>query len=188
MNLADLIRRTKGDRTYEQLSAATRGALTAQRLQQIAAGARGSNFPKPATITALARALYVTERTVVLAAAETAGLNVSSASDDVAAILPDAAAGLTDRQVATILQLVRVMNDRPSREEGEGRGDAAAKTPAGGSPANNVQPLMRPDQGTDPAPPLDAAARNLGEPSRGQLQREQQDAEAEAPDEDPDEG
>lgn len=122
MNLAELIRSTKGRRTYDQISLDCGGVPTSQRIQQIANGKPLKTFPDTDTIRALARGLHVGEHTVVAAAAESLGLE-SGPTTGLAALLPPSADALTERQVATILQLVAVMNDvEPASQESDGHG------------------------------------------------------------------
>ena len=108
MDIATLIRATKGDRSYEQLSEACGGEPTAGRLQQIATKPL-KEFPEPRTIRSLARGLGVGERRVVLAWAETLGLDVERAEPRLVQLLPPAAASLDDEQTAAVLAVIRAM-------------------------------------------------------------------------------
>ena len=110
MNLAELIRTTKGDRTYDQLSHDCGREPTSQRLQQMAAGKPVREFPKVSTIRNLAVGLGVSQQTVILAVAESAGLDVRPVSG-IAALIPPSDVELSDREVATILQVVRTVLD-----------------------------------------------------------------------------
>lgn len=78
-DLQELIGLRKGDRSYEQLSRASGGVITRQRMQALATAPMRA-FPDPDTIRALSRALSVAETTVVLAAATSVGLNVRGPS------------------------------------------------------------------------------------------------------------
>lgn len=85
-DLQALIGLRKGDRSYEQLSKECKGVPTAKRLHMLAT-APIKNFPDPDTIRGLSTGLRVTETTIVLAAAESLGLDVRS-PDGWAALLP----------------------------------------------------------------------------------------------------
>lgn len=85
-DLQALIGLRKGDRSYEQLSKECDGVPTAKRLHMLAT-APIKNFPDPDTIRGLSKGLRVTETTIVLAAAESLGLDVRS-PDGWAALLP----------------------------------------------------------------------------------------------------
>lgn len=109
MNLQELVAACKGDRSYDDLETAGGGSPTSKRWQQIATKV-DKNFPDPPTIRAMARALSVTETTVVLAAARSLGLTVPLAdASRLAELLPPSAARLTAMQVAAVRQVVRAM-------------------------------------------------------------------------------
>ncbi|TRW45599.1 hypothetical protein [Georgenia yuyongxinii] len=110
MNLAELMARTKGDRTYEQLSRDCGGTPSAQRLQQIAT-TTPQKFPDVETLNALARGLHVQVKTVVLAAAVSLGLDVGvNGGPGWLELLPPAAANLTDVQVDAVRTVIQAMN------------------------------------------------------------------------------
>jgi hypothetical protein len=73
-----LIARQKGDRTYEELQAASDDVVKAQRWNQIANGIRITNFPKPETIAAMAKALDVDVDVLLLTFARQFGLGGSN--------------------------------------------------------------------------------------------------------------
>lgn len=108
MNLADLIRTAKGDRSYDQLARDSGGKPSAARLQQIATIPL-KNFPDPPTIRSLARGLRVTESAVVLAAAESLGLDVRVSGSRLTALLPAGVEDLTDDQVTAVLGVIQTM-------------------------------------------------------------------------------
>lgn len=110
MDLKELIRRTRGDRSYATLEADSGGSPGAQRWQQIAT-MQQRNFPDPATIRTMARVLGVPETTVVLAAARSAGLDIHQPGGPLAELLPPASHTLTERQLAAILAVIRAMLD-----------------------------------------------------------------------------
>lgn len=135
MNLAELIRSTKGDRSYEQLARDCGGRPTSQRLQQIAT-TQLKAFPDGETILNLSRGLAVEVRTVVLAAAASLGLPVGG-STHLADLLPPAAAHLTDRQVAAVRAVVNAMNDPTERSGGD---DATSMTTGRSGPGEATAP------------------------------------------------
>lgn len=116
MKLQDLIVDQKAGRSYEQLSKDCGGTPTAGRLQQIATTTLKS-FPDPETIAGLARGLRVSSRAVLLAAAESLGLDVASGSrfeeylpsglDDLLPEQTDAALAM----VTTLLRDARALRD-----------------------------------------------------------------------------
>lgn len=109
MDLAELIRTAKGDRSYEQLARDCGGRPTAARLQQIATTIPLKNFPDPPTIRGLASGLRVTQASVVLAAAESLGLDVRVSGSRLAGLLPAGAESLSDGQISAILAVVHAM-------------------------------------------------------------------------------
>lgn len=104
----ELIRRTRGDRSYATLEADSGGSPGRQRWQQIATSPQ-QNFPDPTTIRTMARVLGVPETTVVLAAARSAGLDVSQPGGPLAELLPPGSTRLTERQMAAVLTVIRAM-------------------------------------------------------------------------------
>lgn len=117
MDLATLIVTAKGDRSYDRLAADCGGSPGAARLQQLATRPV-RNFPDPPTIASLASGLGVSQRTVVLAAAESLGIDVGEGVGSLATLLPPSAADLTERQVAAVLGVVRAMADPASKPAG----------------------------------------------------------------------
>lgn len=125
MTLQELIAACKGDRSYDQLEAAGGGSPSSKRWQQIATKV-DRNFPDPPTIRAIARALAVTETTVVLAAARSLGLTIPVAdANRLAELLPPSAARLTPMQVAAVRQVVRAMVEPVDRAAEDADADAA---------------------------------------------------------------
>ena len=109
MNLQELIAACKDGRSYDDLEKASGGSPTSARWQQIATKV-DPKFPDPKTIRAMARALSVTETTVVLAAARSLGLTIPLAdASRLAELLPPSAARLTKMQIAAVRQVVRAM-------------------------------------------------------------------------------
>lgn len=107
VDLAGLIRRLKGDRSYERLAELSGGAISRQRWQQLGAAKSSQGMPDPATLHAVASVLGVPERVVVLAAARTAGLDVGPDGGSLSALLPPHVDRLTDRQVSVVLAVIR---------------------------------------------------------------------------------
>lgn len=105
MDLAELVRATKGDRSYADLAHATGGVPGAKRWQQIATKPL-KNFPDPPTIRAIAKALRVSETKVVMAAAASLGLSTSEGQSRLVELLPPAAGGLTDKQITAVLAII----------------------------------------------------------------------------------
>ena len=126
MNLAELIRTTKGDRSYDDLARAAGGAPGRQRWQQLASNVALKNFPDPESIRAIARALGVTQRAVVDAAAESLGLEVRRSRSRFEELLPDGVDDLDDDALAGILAVLRAL----ARAEGAPTTKAAVQVTA----------------------------------------------------------
>lgn len=105
MDLAQLIESLRAGRTYRQLSAAGGGAPAANQWNNMAKKQR-DRFPLPETIRAAARVLGVSERTIVFAAAESLGLDMSDASDPVE-LLP--VSHLSADQIAVLRSMIEAM-------------------------------------------------------------------------------
>jgi hypothetical protein len=106
VNLRELVKSQKGHRSYATLADDCGGYPSDKRLQQLATQQQ-KNFVDPKTIQALARGLRVTEVTVVLAAAEDLGLDVSRATPRVLDYLPAAVNDLDEDQLFAIGNLIR---------------------------------------------------------------------------------
>ena len=74
--IQNLLLNRKGDRSYDRLARDTGGALTGKRLQQLATTPM-LNFPDPASIKGLAKALQSTNKEVLHACAESMGIEVA---------------------------------------------------------------------------------------------------------------
>lgn len=110
MDLAELILANKAGRSYATLARDCGDAIGAKRLQHIATLTRPlANFPDPPSIRGLARGLRVTERTVILAAAESLGLDVGQALPPLVEQLPVGTEQLTDQEVSTVVTMVRTL-------------------------------------------------------------------------------
>lgn len=126
MDLSALIDVHRGGRSYAELARDCGGSPTDKRLQQLVRDPI-KNFPDPATIAALARGLRVTQAVVVLAAAESLGLDVRTSTPRLVELLPAITSALTEEQAAAIAHLVRtflepapVEVDRISDDEFDG--------------------------------------------------------------------
>lgn len=114
MDLAELILNAKGDRSLRDLardSERLEAPLSAAAWHQLARPDSRKNFPDPATIRTIAAVLGVPQRVVVLAAAESLGLDVADRESDLARMLPAGARELTDRQVVAVLSVVQAFLD-----------------------------------------------------------------------------
>lgn len=112
MDLQTLIIERKGRRSYEDLARAAGGNPTAARLQQIATNpAPMRSFPSLDTLRALHRALRVPLRTVVEAAAESCGLDISGPRSRLEQWLPGDLDRLTPAQVDAVLAVIAAMLD-----------------------------------------------------------------------------
>ena len=105
MNLSELIDTHRGGRSYAELERDCGGSPSKGRLQQMVRQPI-KNFPDPPTVRALAGGLKVGEAAVVLAAAESLGLDVRSSRPRVVELLPGDADLLTERQAAAVAHLV----------------------------------------------------------------------------------
>lgn len=155
MNLRELVKSQKGHRSYATLAADCGGYPSDKRLQQLATQ-RQKNFVDPVTVKALAKGLRVTEVTVVLAAAEDLGLDVSRAMPRVLDYLPAAVNDLDDDQLFAIGNMIRSFIPSALQDE---------PTPAETELAAEVTYLVGRDSVKGHEPPLDAAANDIGEPT-----------------------
>ena len=143
VNLQELIAECKGDRSYADLERDGGGAPSSKRWWQIATKA-DPNFPDPATIRAIARALSVTETTVVLAAARSAGLTIPLAdASRLAELLPPAASRLSRMQVAAVRQVVKAMVEPTDIAAADADADAALDNEQKGTaaPVTPIRPV-----------------------------------------------
>lgn len=117
MNLSELIETHKGRRSYPELARDCGNNPSAKRLQQLVRDEIRA-FPDPATMASLARGLRVPQREVVLAAAESLGLDVQTASPRLVNLLPAATRELSEEQAAAFAHLVDVVVNDPVRALG----------------------------------------------------------------------
>lgn len=160
MDLAGLIATHKRGRSYRQLAKDGGDMLTAGRIQQMATSELKS-WPEAGSVAALSRMLVVTERAVVLAAAESLGIDVSEA-EGLASYLPSGSESLRADQKAALAALVRSMLPLEPNQEGETNAQTAArkKSPdAGGSASGDdvvsgdLPELSEPSTTTEPNQP-----------------------------------
>lgn len=85
VNLSQLIATYRGDRSNLQLAADSGNRPSPQRWGDLANGKPLKNFPDPPTIRAISSVLGVNERMVVLACAESLGLDMSEFAKPIAA-------------------------------------------------------------------------------------------------------
>lgn len=124
MNLSELINTHRGGRSYADLARDCGGKPSDKRLQQLV-HTPIKNFPDPDTITALAKGLRVSPTAVVLASAESLGLDVGSSMPRLVELLPAGARDLSEEQAAAVAHLVRtivrptlvVVDDKPAGPE-----------------------------------------------------------------------
>lgn len=142
MDLQQLISEHRQGRTYRALAAASGGAFSHQRLQQIASGP-SKEWLKPDTVRALSDVLGVSQRSIVLAMAESLGLTAGDETDRVLSYLPAEVGQLTPEQLLAFGNLVRAFTrgEQPADDAAEGGGghvSPAANTQAGESPAEEI--------------------------------------------------
>lgn len=144
MDLSELIRSAKGDRSLRDLArASTREEhpLSAASWHQLSnPKIERRNFPDPPTIRTIAAVLGVTERVVILAAAESLGLDCAERDSPIARLLPTSADTLTPRQMLAVLAVVQAFLD-----------------PGLPDPADDVDEFVLPDV-TAPEPPHEPTA------------------------------
>lgn len=137
MDLSELINIHRGARTYAELARDCGGSPTDKRLQQLVRQ-QIKNFPDPPTVRALARGLRVPESAVVLAAAESLGLDAGRSMPRIIELLPSGAEDLSEEQAAAVAHLVRTILDDPRRVRPQ-----AGKVEAGAGPEPTVAGVMR---------------------------------------------
>jgi hypothetical protein len=122
VNLSELIDTHRGGRSYAELTRDGGGTPSAERIRQLLHQPM-KNFPDPPSVRGLAKALKVSQTVVVLAAAESLGLDVRTGSPRLVELLPADTRDLTERQAAAIAHLVHTIVDE---QQGAGDGDEAA--------------------------------------------------------------
>lgn len=108
LTLQALIRARMDDTgwTYADLAYRSNGALTKGRWQQLGAG-RIRAFPEPASLSRIAEVLEVDVTAVVLAAAQSLGIDARRRGPDLAQLLPAGTDRLSERMRDSILTLIR---------------------------------------------------------------------------------
>jgi hypothetical protein len=109
LTLQQLIRARMTERswTYAELERRSDFALTKGRWQQLGSGTRIAAFPEPATIAKIGEVLEVDVTTVVLAAAQSVGLDARRRGPDLAQLLPAGTDRLSERMRDAILTIIR---------------------------------------------------------------------------------
>lgn len=117
VDLGQLIDTHRGRRSYADLSRDCGDIPSAKRLQQIVTQSMKA-FPDADTVRALARGLRLSQSVIVLAAAESLGLDVRKTAPRVVELLPAAADELSEQQAAAIAHLVRtIVEERPTQSD-----------------------------------------------------------------------
>lgn len=107
MNLRELIATHRHHRTYTQLEHDGGNTLGAARWAQLATGElRG--FPSPQSLRCIARALDVTDETVLFAVGTSLGIT-GHHRPRLADLLPEQSDTLTDQSVAAVIHVVRAL-------------------------------------------------------------------------------
>lgn len=109
LTLQTLIRARMDERgwTYTDLDRRSDGNLTKGRWQQLGSGVRQRSFPEPTTVALIADVLEVEVTTVVLAAAQSVGLDARRRGPDLAHLLPAGTDRLSERMRDAILTIIR---------------------------------------------------------------------------------
>lgn len=109
LTLAQLIRSSMTERgwSYTDLEQLSVQALSRGRWQQLGSGIQQKKFPDPATLKVIAAVLQIDVTTVVLAAAQTLGLDARTRGSDLANLLPPGTERLSEPIRDAILTLIR---------------------------------------------------------------------------------
>lgn len=109
LTLQQLIRARMDERgwSYGELERRSGHQLTKGRWQQLGTGVRMAGFPEPATIALIADVLEVDVTTVLLAAAQTVGLDARRRGPDLAHLLPAGTDRLSPGMMHAILAVIR---------------------------------------------------------------------------------
>ncbi|GGF38776.1 hypothetical protein GCM10007298_38100 [Williamsia phyllosphaerae] len=118
--------------SYADLETRAGAVITRQRWQQLGTGVRIKEFPEPATLEAMSKALDADVAEVVLAAARSLGLNVQrGAQSDLAARLPSTSDRLNEVQRDAIVTLVRSITEQSNAVEAEAEPAASGEASEG---------------------------------------------------------
>lgn len=109
LTLQQLIRARMDERgwSYGDLERISNHQLTKGRWQQLGSGTRQKSWPDPANVALIAEVLEVDVTTVVLAAAQSVGLDARRRGPDLAQLLPAGTDRLTERMRDAILAMIR---------------------------------------------------------------------------------
>lgn len=131
--------------TLQSLEKASGGVVKYQRWGQLSRGQRLNEFPEPATLRAIAKALGITETMAVVSTAKALGLDVSRRGSAFGQRLPAAADALpADVQSALITLIERVAGRMPASDpEME---DPHVFDQAAADPVRSGEPIGRPEQ------------------------------------------
>lgn len=134
LTLQQLIRARMDERgwSYGELEKRTGHQLTKGRWQQLGTGVRMPEFPTPKTIALIAEALDVDVTAVVLAAAQSLGLDVRRRGPDLAHLLPAGVDRLPPTMRDAILALIRAAVAETLERGEDGDEDDAAGGSSGG--------------------------------------------------------
>lgn len=119
MDLGRLIDTHRGARSYGELARDCGGSPSSKRLQQLVTQPI-KNFPDPDTIRALGRGLRLSHEAIVVAAAESLGLDTSRGEPRVVELMPARARDLTEEQAGAIAHLVHTIVETTTERGDEG--------------------------------------------------------------------
>lgn len=149
VNLSELIDTHRGGRSYTELSRDCGGSPTDKRLQQMVR-TQIKNFPDPVTVVALAKGLRVSQSAIVLASAESLGLDVRTSTPRLLELLPVSAARLTEPQAAALAHLVRTFVEveapgraTPAKTGTDGLAEAGPQSPARTRTRRQLEELLQ---------------------------------------------
>jgi len=115
LTLPELIRSLKGDRTYKELEAQSRGVIKSQRWNQFANGERVNEFPEPRTLEAMAETLPCDIEVLILACARTVGIDVHRRQSRFVDMLPPSIDELSERSKSALLTMARTLSEAERR-------------------------------------------------------------------------
>ena len=116
MNIAQLIRTHRGERSYDQLERDCGGALSSQRWQQLGVDKPMYEFLKAATIRTIALGLQVSEAEVIIANAESLGFHILD-HPRIMSYIPAGSERLSDLQLHAVSVVIRAMLDESAAPE-----------------------------------------------------------------------
>lgn len=109
LTLQQLVRARMDDRgwSYSDLARRSGDRLTRGRWQQLGTGVRMKSFPEPDNLVAMADALEVDVTSVLIACAQTLGIDARRRGPDLAVLLPAGTDRLSERMRDGILTIIR---------------------------------------------------------------------------------